>query len=212
MRVGGWLPWRRWTGVWGPAMAFLLLNIGVYAYLGGSTGGRAAGLQKDVERLEAECASLRHTEALVTKERNELQELKRQLEHLNRDVFGSLEQRLTRILREVETATRAAGLRPARFSYDAKEDEKSGLTRFGVRFSVEGTFRQIETLLESLQESEEFLIVDRLSLSGEKGNRSTSLKISIHVATYLVEADRELLQRLVRTPDGERKEGAGGSD
>ena len=212
MRTGGWLPWRRWAAVWAPAAAFLLVNLGVYVYLGGSAGGRAASLRKEVEALEATCASLHRTEALVTREREQLQTLRAALDHLNEDVFGSLEKRLTGILRTVETATRSAGLHPARFSYDAKEDEKSGLTRFGIRFSVEGKFRQIETLLQSLRASDEFLIVDRLNLSGEEGTRTDSLKISIHVATYLVQADRDLLRRLVRSSDTERKEDAGGTD
>ncbi len=212
MRAGGWLPWRRYAGVWIPAVVFALLNVGAYFYLGGSTGGRAAGLRKDVSELEAECASLRRTEKLVRGEREKLQELKAGLEHINENVFGSLEKRLTRILREVERATKAAGLRPARFSYDAKEDKKSGLIRFGIRFSVEGRFGQIEKLLRELQSSEEFLIVDQVNLSGEKGTQSNRLKIAVHVSTYLVQADRDLLQRLVRRPGSSGKEGSRGSN
>lgn len=211
MRAGGWLPWRRYAAVWVPAAVFALLNIGGYFYLGGSTGGRAAFLEGQVSELEDECASLRRTEAMVVRERQKLEALKEGLEHLDRDVFGSLEQRLTRILREVEVATRGAGLHPARFGYDAKEDAKSGLIRFGIRFSVEGTFQQIEKLLASLQSSEEFLIIDQLRLKGEEGTQSNRLKISIHVSTYLVQADRALLQRLVRRPGSGGKEGSGGS-
>ncbi len=208
MRAGGWAPWRRYLAVWVPAVLFAVANLAGYVLLGGSAGGRAASLRSDVKQLEAECAQLRRLEGVVTRERQQLEALREGLDHLSEDVFGSLEGRLTGILREVEVATRMAGLRPARFTYDAKEDPKSALTRFGITFTVNGTFRQIEELLESLRSSEEFLIVDRLRLVGEEGTQSRELRMAIHVSTYVSKADRELLARLL----GARGAAGGGKE
>ncbi len=212
MRVGGWIAWRRHLVVWLPAILFALANVAGYFLLGGSAGGRAASLQADVQQLDAECQQLTRLEGAVRKEQDQVESLRTGLDEINTNVFGSLEQRLTDILREVETATRMSGLRPARFSYDAKEDRKTNLTRFGITFTVNGTFQQIEQLLQALRSSKEFLIVDRLSLVGEEGTQASELKMAIHVSTCLSSADKELLERLLGQSGRPGKEADRGAD
>ncbi len=211
MRIGGWIAWRRHLVVWLPAILFALANVAGYFLLGGSAGGRAASLRADVQQLDAECQQLTRLEGAVKKERDQVESLRTGLDEINKNVFGSLEQRLTSILREVETATTMAGLRPARFSYDAKEDSKTNLTRFGITFTVNGTFQQIEQLLQALRSSQEFLIVDRLRLVGEEGTQSRELGIAIHVSTCLSSADKELLERLLGTSGKPGKEADSGA-
>ena len=124
------------------------------------------------------------------------------------DVFGSLDERLTGILRSVGTATRSAGLLPGTYSYSAAEDRATGFIRFGVRFSVEGEYQQIRRMLASLQSSPEFLVVETLTLAGDEDPVKRELTISVGVATFLAEADRDQLRRLT----GGVTEISGGSD
>jgi Tfp pilus assembly protein PilO len=120
-------------------------------------------------------------------------------------VFGSLEDRLTRILRAVGAATRSSGLRPGSYSYSANEDRSTGFIRFGVRFSVDGEYHQIRQMLAELQSSPEFLIVENLGLSGDEDPVRQELSINVSIATILTEADAEQLRRLtggISTPVG----------
>lgn len=197
MRVGGWTPWRRFLWVWVPAVSLAFVAIAAYVYLGGSTVGREADLREDVRELEAknrELASLRD-EAL--EERESVVKLRENLSYLHSEVFSSLELRLTALMREVGEATRHAGLRPERFSYDVEKQQKTGLFQFGITFNVSGEFHQIERLLSAFDASDQFLIVDQLRLNGEAEARSHQLNIGVHVSTHLVSADRDLIEALV---------------
>ena len=123
-------------------------------------------------------------------------EINRQFDLLYNDVFGDLDQRLTRILRAVGSATREAGILPGTFSYTAAVDQVTGFIRFGIRFSVDAEYVQIRAMLAALQSSPEFLVVENLNLSGDEDPVSRELTISVNIATFLAEADAAQLRRL----------------
>jgi len=190
------LAWRSLLPVWLPAVALFAVALSVYAWQTSETLGLQAQQRSDLEELQSGTLEIRRLCGLATAEREALTELDVDVEVLYEDVFGSLEERLTSIMRAVGRATREAGLMPERFGYDADEDKKLRLTEFGVTFSVNGTYPQVRTMLGALQSSPEFLIVDRINFSGEEGTASRTLRISVHLTTYLASADEELLRRL----------------
>ena len=120
----------------------------------------------------------------------------RQFDRLYNEVFGDLDQRLTRILRAVGTATREAGILPSSFNYTAADDQGTGFIRFGIRFSVDAEYNQIRRMLAALQSSPEFLVVTNLSLTGDEDPVSRELAISVNISTFLAEADAGQLRRL----------------
>jgi len=209
MRARG-VAWRRMVWIWLPAVLLFLANVGLYVWQSGWTGGRYASVHKDVQELQARAAKLQHLHETAQRERRDVTALDDGLNHLYDKVFGSLRERLTGILREVGTATQGAGLRPEKFSYDAQTDKNLGLVELGIRFSVAGTYDQIQRMLQSLQSSPQFLTVDHISIEGEEGATSTQLQIAVHVTTYLAEADQALLQKL--TSGIAPREGADGQD
>jgi Tfp pilus assembly protein PilO len=123
-------------------------------------------------------------------------ELDREFGTMYKEVFGSLDERLTGILRSVGSATRSAGLLPGTYTYSAAEDRTTGYIRFGVRFSVEGEYQQLRRMLASLQSSPEFFVVETLTLTGDEDPVKRELTISVSVATFLAEADQDQLRRL----------------
>lgn len=210
MRIGGWAPWRALIWLWTPAAVLAVGGAAAYAYLGGSTMGREAQLRQDVEQLEERNLALASLRDEAVREREDVAELRKNLDYLHGDVFSSLERRLTPLMREVGDATRQAGLRPGRFSYDVDEQEKTGLFQFGITFAVSGEFDQIERLLSAFDASDQFLIVDQLRLNGEEEARSHQLDIGIHVSTHLASADRGLIEALVDAArTGEVSSGSG---
>jgi len=190
------LAWRRLLPVWLPAALFLILSIGGLVWLSGKTVGRQAQVTKDVERLEEQVARLQRFQSQASREREAVEKLYEGMAFLNNEVFGSLDKRLTPILREVGNANRIAGLRPGRFSYDAAKLQKAGLFELGIRFNVNGHYSQVVDLLNALRASPQFLVVDSVRLAGEKGATSTELKLGIHISTYLARADENLLKAL----------------
>lgn len=189
-------PWRRLLAVWLPAVVLCAVTAGAYVWQTSESGGRRAQIRNQIEELEEEIARLERMQLATVSDREAVEEIDRQFALLYNDVFGNLDQRLTRILRAVGTATREAGVLPSSFNYSATNDQVTGFIRFGIRFSVDAEYRQIRQMLAALQSSPEFLVVEDLNLSGDEDPVSRELKISVNISTFLAEADAVQLRRL----------------
>jgi len=203
--TGRWVAWWRLMPVWAPVVVLCVVNVGVYLWLSSDSLGREAQLRSEIEELQQDVARLERDEARAGEERQGVTLLNADLEHLYLSKFSSLDKRLTSIMREVGRATRDAGLLVGKYSYTAGSVPNMELVRFGVRFSVNGRYDQIRGLLENLATSDEFLLVDRISFSGDEYATTNELDISILVETFLTEADSELLEELTR---GDKSSGA----
>lgn len=189
-------PWRRLLAVWLPAVALCAVTAGAYVWQTSESGGRRAQIRNQIEELEQEIARLERMQRATASDRQAVEEIDRQFDLLYNDVFGDLDKRLTRILRAVGTATREAGILPSSFSYTAADDQETRFIRFGIQFSVDAEYMQIRRMLAALQSSPEFLVVDNLNLTGDEDPVSRKLAISVHISTFLAEADAGQLRRL----------------
>jgi Tfp pilus assembly protein PilN len=182
--------------VWLPAVVLCAVTAGAYVWQTSESGGRRAQIRNQIEELEQEIALLERMQLATASDRESIEEIDRQFNLLYNEVFGDLDQRLTRILRAVGTATREAGILPSSFSYSAADDQVTGFIRFGIQFSVDAEYMQIRRMLAALQSSPEFLVVDTLNLAGDEDPVSRELAISVHISTFLAEADAGQLRRL----------------
>ena len=189
-------PWRRLLTVWLPAVVLCAVTAAVYVWQTSESGGRRAQIRHQIEDLEQEIVRLEQMQQAAFSDREIVAEIDSQFDLLYNDVFGDLDQRLTRILRAVGSATREAGMLPSSFNYTAADDQTTGFIRFGVRFSVDAEYIQIRRMLAALQSSPEFLVVENLNLSGDEDPVSRELAISVNIATFLAEADAGQLRRL----------------
>lgn len=200
-------PWVRLWPVWAPAVLLCLVNAGVYVWLTSESMGRRASTESEVAELQGEIARLERSRQRALADRAAVEALEADLDRLYGEVFGRLDLRLTDILRAVGEANSAAGLRPASFRYAAGEQEDLELTRFQVSFGFDGRYEQVRRLLDALAESPQFLIVDRISFSGDDEAAVQELTIGLEVSTYVAEADRRMLEQLT---GGREPGGAGG--
>ncbi len=191
-----WLPWRRLLPVWLPVALFALANLSVYVWLSSETIGRRAALESSVGDLRQTIARLERARTRASGDRTSVEALQVDLDRMYDEVFANLDDRLTAILRAVGDATRQAGVRPGTFSYSATEDKKLGLWKFQISFNFEAGYRQVRQLLDALADSNQFLIVDRISFTGDADAHSQDLRIALAVSTYVARADKELLDRL----------------
>ena len=189
-------PWRRLLAVWLPAVVLCALTAGFYVWQTSESGGRRAQIRHQIEDLEEEIARLEQLQQAAASDRETVAEIDSKFNILYNDVFGDLDQRLTRILRAVGSATREAGILPSSFSYTAAADKATGYIRFGIRFSVDAEYPQLRRMLAALQSSPEFLVVEGLNLSGDENPVSRELAISVNISTFLAEADTGQLRRL----------------
>jgi type IV pilus assembly protein PilO len=189
-------PWRRLFAVWLPAVLLCVVSGVVFVWQTSESGGRRSQVRNQIDQLEQEIARLERLQSAAVSDRETVAQIDRQFDILFEETFGSLDQRLTSVLRAVGSATREAGLLPGSYSYSAADNRETGFIRFGVRFSVDGEYGQIRRMLAALQSSPEFLVVETLNLRGAEDPVSRDLKISVNIATFLAEADEGQLSRL----------------
>ena len=189
-------PWRRLLPVWLPAVGLCVVAAAAYVWQSSESGGRAAGVRAEIGEFETEIARLERLLAQVEGERATVASVNETFDLLYGQVFRSLDDRLTSILREVGLATRSAGLLPGANKYDAEDEQKTGYVRFSIQFSVTGEYAQMRKLIAAIQSSPEFLVVEGIAFSGDEQAATQELMIAVRVATYLSEASRETLDRL----------------
>jgi type IV pilus assembly protein PilO len=84
-----------------------------------------------------------------------------------------------------------AGLVLDEIRYSPERDERSGLLRYGVKFSVDGTYAQIKHFIHLLEDSERILILANISLAGGHAEKSAEqVKLNIDLTTYFQESNR----------------------
>jgi Tfp pilus assembly protein PilO len=208
-------PWRRLLPVWLPAVGLCVIAAAAYLWQSSESGGRSAGVRRQIEELEAEKARLEGLLSQVEGERATVAQVNESFDRLYGQVFRSLDDRLTTILREIGLATRSAGLLPGGYKYQAETDQKTGYIRFSIGFSVMGEYAQIRKLIAAVQSSPEFLVVESIAIAGDEKSAGHELTVAVKVATYLSDADRATLDRLtggIRQTAGDGDEPAGGGE
>ena len=188
--------WRRLLPVWLPAVLLAVGSVALYVWQTSDRVGRAAQLETQVESLEAEIARLERLREQAAAERRLVEEVEAEFQRLYGDVFGRLDERLTRIMRAIYSATRDSGLNPGSFGYKLDDKDLSGAQRLTISFAVAGEYEQVRQMLASLQMSPEFLVVESIQFTGEAEAVTRRLAITVRVSTFLSEADPEQLRRL----------------
>jgi hypothetical protein len=100
-------------------------------------------------------------------------------------------ERFTRLVTEVKRLAMAANLSPATMSYTRTEVKggrartgarttSTGATEVGVNFTVRGTYQQIRRLINMLELSEHFVIIDQIDLSSSDGE---TLNMNLRIKT-----------------------------
>ena len=88
--------------------------------------------------------------------------------------------RLTSLIAEVKKLARQAGLDAPSFSYAAVRIEEFGLVKKSIVFRVEGNYPKLRELVNLLELSDQFLILEEIRLKESRGSR---LAIDLRIGT-----------------------------
>lgn len=170
---------RRWW--WLPAAVLVVLDLaalGWYqlAYSGftRSVDQQLAGRAADAERLER----------LVETRRADAERLRYNREELEKfysERIGSPAERLTKVISEVRSLARTAGLEPAAIDYPGEPIAELGLIERSFSFSVRGSYAELRRFINLLEVTSTFLTLEEVQLTG-RGDGS-ELRISLQLST-----------------------------
>ena len=124
------------------------------------------------------------------------------------EYWSTQNERLTAMIAEVKRLSVASGIVPSSIAFDQAEigakqisatatspssgasagrrHKPIGATEVGISFTVDGSYDQVRRLINLLELSSQFIIVDRLSLSARDGQ---TLTLTLHVKTLFRDPD-----------------------
>lgn len=177
--------WWRHLRFWLPALALVVVNIGVLTFYRMVYADEAQARGRLLARREAELAALTEkrqaTEEIVTAAQRNRQRVRQ----FRGQRLGTERRRLTEVIAEVKELARRAGLEPSSIRYPAEPLTEYGLTSRSIVFSVDGDYAALRRFVNFLELSERFLTLEEVTLSGRQGS-DDSLRISLQVSTLFL--------------------------
>lgn len=105
-------------------------------------------------------------------------------------------QRLTALIDEVKRLAAASHLQPPSYAFTATESKpitgttsgppskgSVGITTVGIAFTVQGTYEQVRRLINLLELSDQFVIIDGISLASAGTEADKTLTLNIRLKT-----------------------------
>lgn len=114
--------------------------------------------------------------------------------HIYETRWATQEERLAALISEVMRLSAVADLVPPAWQFQRTETKSAGrtagigATEVGISFTVEGTYQKVRRLINLLEVSEQFIIIDRLSLNSQNGQ---TLTMTLLVKTLFRESPSE---------------------
>jgi hypothetical protein len=123
------------------------------------------------------------------------------LQVLYNERWSTSMQRLTALIDEVKRLAAASHLQPPAYAFTSGESKQAATTpnakgsigtiTVGIAFNVQGTYEQVRRLINLLELSDQFVIIDGISLGSNESATDKTLMLNIRLKT---------LFRDVRTP------------
>ncbi len=180
---------RERTRLWVPALAFLVLNLvflGTYQLV---FAGRVSAVQQRLEASQLELAHIEKQEAELRKAQSDAKRTEQEVDDFYSKRLGTESERLTKIIAEVKGLAKRAGLEPTAISYPEQAFEDYGLAKRSIVFGVRGTYDDLRQLVNLLELSNSFLILEEVSLSesGGMARQGDQLQINLRISTWFAE-------------------------
>ena len=172
--------WRSRWWWWVLPVAFCLLNGAFLSYHRSTSSSGFRQIHDELKREERNLKALRESRDSLT-ELLEIAERNREgVADLYDRRLDTEESRLTSLLAEVKELARQAGLDSPSFSYAAVQIEEFGLVKKSIVFRVEGNYPKLRELVNLLELSDHFLILEEIRLKESRGSR---LAIDLQIGT-----------------------------
>ena len=151
---------------------------------------RIESLDERLETAKNELESARSARIRSESTFQGYRQVEKDVQNVYNEHWSTQPKRLTSLIAEVKHLAAACDLAPPSYSFDlkqAKSDNAGGRrTRFlgasevGVAFAVQGTYQQIRRLINLLELSRQFVIIDKIGLTAADGDKLT---LTLHLKT-----------------------------
>lgn len=155
---------------------------------------RLSALDARKDSVRAQLEEARRARVAADQQVAAYRKIERDIADIFENRWSTKDRRLTSMITEVKQLAVQAHMVPpsyrfeiaeAKFTSDSRQtgaraNQKTGATQMGISFVVEGTYQQVRRLINMLELSDQFVIIDRIGLTTGSEDRLT---MTIHVKT-----------------------------
>lgn len=160
---------------------------------------RLESLDARLDQVKAQLQEGRRARMLAEQQLAAYRKVEQDVEQVFNERWSTQDERLTRLIGEVKRLSAAAGLVPKSIGYSRSDIRgerpgTAGSTEVVITFSVSGTYQEIRRLINNLELSDQFVIIDQVSLSSAQGDE---LNLNLRIKTMF----RDLTASVPGTPN-----------
>lgn len=168
----------------------LLVNI-VLGIVVGRYEQRAESLQLELDRGYGRLSDAREGWWREARRRVLIEVAEERMRELHRETLRTRKARYADVDREFKELAKRFGLNPRSFSLTHEIFPKHGVEKFVTSVPLKGDYQSLRAFIRHIEQSEEFFIIERISLS-DSSERGSELNLQISVATYFSLPDAKL--------------------
>ena len=153
---------------------------------------RLQDLDSRQEQAQAQLEQARHARITAEQQLAAYKKVQTDLQVLYNERWSTPAQRLTALIDEVKRLAAASHLQPPAYAFSSDETKASGsgtkgsigTTAVGIAFTVQGTYEQVRRLINLLELSDQFVIIDSISLGANNASATDRvLTLNIRLKT-----------------------------
>jgi Tfp pilus assembly protein PilO len=119
-----------------------------------------------------------------------LEKARDDMKRLASDVLSTRQRRMIGVQLEIAKLVREFGIALDRVQYENETVDDGALERFAIVVPLAGGYSSLRKFIQAVESSDNFLVVERVSLGAGKTNDVVELNITL--ATYFIAADAKL--------------------
>jgi Tfp pilus assembly protein PilO len=143
-------------------------------------------LDERLDQVKNELQAARQSRVTADQQLAAYRKTQTDVQHVLETRWATKDERLTALINEVYRQADRSGFTPGSYSFTQTATESGGsskrigATQVGIAFTVEGTYQDVRRLINNLEMSEQFVIIDQISLTSMTGQ---TLTLNLHVKT-----------------------------
>lgn len=155
---------------------------------------RLDAIDSRVSQLQEELEQARLARVRSEKQQQSYQKVQRDIAQVLNELWSTQPERFTRLVSEIKRLAEASNLSPQSYSFTRTESEGErtrqqqrlniGAVDVGIDFSVTGTYQQVRRLINLLELSQQFVIINGIALTAPDEN---TLTLNLHLKTLFRE-------------------------
>lgn len=161
----------------------LLINVGFFLTYRVRYQQRVEDLEQRHARAESDLLRAQNARRAAERQLASYREVERGIQRVYNESWSTPDERLTPLILEIRSLARKSDLEPTSVSYDRSADTReSGASTMNISFGVKGTYSQVRRLINLIELSKQFVVIDEIAL-GESGESDATVGLRISLKT-----------------------------